>query len=167
MLVRSSAEKQRLYLVGLLAMQAACIIFFAFDVFQDYSDGSASSVIYTVMELLATLSLVGAVVLELRLLRHLLRIQARAERSLKVARGQMHDVVEGYFREWGLTPAEADVASMTIKGFSISEICELRNAREGTVKTQLTSIYRKAGVAGRSQLGSLLIEDLMGAPLAS
>jgi DNA-binding CsgD family transcriptional regulator len=167
MRVRSSAEKQRLYLIVLLTVQAACIIFFALDVFQEYSGGSASSVIHTVMELLATLSLVGAVVLELCLLRHLLRIQARSERSLKVARGQMHDVLEGYFREWGLTPAEADVASMTIKGFSISEICELRSAREGTVKTQLTSIYRKAGVAGRSQLGSLLIEDLMGAPLAS
>jgi DNA-binding CsgD family transcriptional regulator len=165
--VNSSIKNHGFYLVGLLAIQAACIAFFTFDVFQDYTDGSASSLIYTVMELLATLSLAGAVALELRLLRHLLRIQARAERSLKIARGQMHDVVEGYFRDWGLTPAEADVASMTIKGFSISEICELRSAREGTVKTQLTSIYRKAGVAGRSQLGSLLIEDLMGAPLAS
>jgi DNA-binding CsgD family transcriptional regulator len=154
-------------LTGLIAAQCVCAAFFSIDVILDYRLGEHALSVHVVMETLATAVLACAIALELHFLRHLLRRQSKAERSLKVARGQMHDVVEGYFRDWGLTPAEADVASMTIKGFSISEICELRSAREGTVKTQLTSIYRKAGVAGRSQLGSLLIEDLMSAPLAS
>jgi DNA-binding NarL/FixJ family response regulator len=33
------------------------------------------------------------------------------------------------------------------------------------VKTHLNAIYRKAGVQGRGQLVSVLIEDLLNAPL--
>jgi DNA-binding CsgD family transcriptional regulator len=48
---------------------------------------------------------------------------------------------------------------------SISEIAVLRGSREGTIKAHLNAIYRKAGVSGRSQLVSLLVEDLMQEPL--
>lgn len=37
----------------------------------------------------------------------------------------------------------------------------MRDTSEGTVKAQTYAIYRKAGVAGRPQLLSLFIEDLM------
>ncbi len=73
--------------------------------------------------------------------------------------------MEGYFEDWRLTPAEADVAAFTIKGFSIAEIATLRGSAEGTVKTHLNAIYRKAGVPGRAQLVNLLIEELLGGPL--
>ncbi len=155
----------RFYLTALIAVQAACVVFFTYDISQDFLGAHPVTAFYLSMESLATLSLAAAVFVELHLLRSLLRRNSRTERSLDVARGRMQDVVDAYFRDWGLTAAEADVASMTIKGFSINEISEMRQSREGTVKTQLTSIYRKAGVAGRSQLGSLLIEDLMDAPL--
>ena len=56
---------------------------------------------------------------------------------------------------------EADVALFAIKGLSTAEIAALRQTSEGTVKAQTNAIYRKAGVSGRSQLLSLLIEDLM------
>ena len=82
-----------------------------------------------------------------------------------MAQGALSDLMEEYFVTWGLTPSEADVATFTIKGYSIAEIAELRGSAEATVKTHLNAIYRKAGVAGRGQLVSLLIEDLMRAPL--
>jgi DNA-binding CsgD family transcriptional regulator len=66
------------------------------------------------------------------------------------------------FADWGLTPAERDVALFAIKGMSTAEIAALRNTSEGTVKAQTNAIYRKAGVSGRPQLLSLFIEDLMG-----
>jgi DNA-binding CsgD family transcriptional regulator len=66
------------------------------------------------------------------------------------------------FADWGLTPAERDVALFAIKGMSTAEIAALRNTSEGTVKAQTNAIYRKAGVTGRPQLLSLFIEDLMG-----
>jgi len=76
-------------------------------------------------------------------------------------------VMEGHFRAWWLTPSEQDVATFTIKGCSIAEIAALRGSAEGTVKTHLNAIYRKAGVPGRGQLVSVLIEDLMGGPLVA
>lgn len=74
-------------------------------------------------------------------------------------------MIEGYYRDWGLTASEQDVAGFTIKGYSIAEIATLRGSAPGTVKTHLNAIYRKAGVAGRGQLVSLLVEDLRRAPL--
>jgi DNA-binding CsgD family transcriptional regulator len=94
-----------------------------------------------------------------------LRRQETMARGLGVAAGALSDLMEGYFRDWGLTSAEQDVAAFTIKGYSIAEIAELRGSAEATVKTHLNAIYRKAGVPGRGQLVSLLIEDLMRAPL--
>jgi DNA-binding CsgD family transcriptional regulator len=54
---------------------------------------------------------------------------------------------------------------LAIKGLSISEMAEIRQTREGTIKAQCAAVYRKAGVAGRLQLISLFIEDLIAAPL--
>ena len=44
-------------------------------------------------------------------------------------------------------------------------IAELRGSAEGTIKTHLNAIYRKSGVSGRAQLVSVLVEDLLHAPL--
>jgi DNA-binding CsgD family transcriptional regulator len=71
------------------------------------------------------------------------------------------DMLQERFVEWGLTPAEKDVALFSIKGLSLQEIAKLRNTSEGTVKAQTNAIYRKAGVSGRPQLLSLFIEDLI------
>jgi DNA-binding CsgD family transcriptional regulator len=71
------------------------------------------------------------------------------------------DIMGERFDEWGLTPAERDVALFAIKGLSIADIAQMRETSEGTVKAQTAAIYRKAGVSGRSQLLSLFIDDLM------
>ena len=70
------------------------------------------------------------------------------------------EVLEERFADWGLTPAERDVALFAIKGMSTQEIATLRSTSEGTVKAQTNAIYRKAGVSGRGGF-SLFIEDLM------
>jgi len=59
------------------------------------------------------------------------------------------------------------VATFTIKGMSISEIASLRGSAEGTIKSHLSGIYRKAGVSGRGALLSLLIDDLIETPLVA
>ncbi|MGO4916517.1 helix-turn-helix transcriptional regulator [Pseudogemmobacter sp. W21_MBD1_M6] len=153
------------YLVILIAVQAACAAFFVYDVIKDILEGHSASVFYLFMETLATLSLISAAALEARMLRRLLIDRSETARSMKIARGEMQNVIDSYFRDWALTPAEADVAALTIKGCSITEIAEMRGSRDGTVKTQLNAIYRKAGVTGRTQLATMLIDDLMGTPL--
>lgn len=55
------------------------------------------------------------------------------------------------FADWGLTPAERDVALFAIKGLSLAGIASLRKTSGGTVKAQTNAIYRKAagGAADR------------------
>jgi len=50
---------------------------------------------------------------------------------------------------------------LAIKGFSIAEMADLRDTKQGTVKAQCASVYKKADVAGRLQLLSVSLDDLM------
>lgn len=154
-------------LVGLIALQVLCAALFLVDIRgdmqllgTDYPSGWHLGI-----EIFANIALVMAIFAEAHYLRRLLRQQARSERALSAARGALDDLMRGHFDSWGLTPAEAEVATFTIKGFSIAEIAGLRQAAEGTVKSQLNAIYRKSGLAGRGQLVSVLIEDLLHGPI--
>jgi DNA-binding CsgD family transcriptional regulator len=100
------------------------------------------------------------------LTRSIRRHQA-AEAKLRLASGAFMEVLEDRFTEWGLTPAERDVALFAIKGLSTAEIAALRSTSEGTVKAQTNAIYRKAGVSGRPQLLSLFIEELIDGDLTA
>lgn len=151
-------------LVALIVFQALCSAFFVFDVIEDLREGGVP-LLHMLPEIGATIGLFVGIVFEVRSLMALLRRQAHMEKSLGVAAGALAELMEDYFRQWALTPSEADVAAFTIKGYSIAEIATLRGSAEGTVKTHLNAIYRKAGVQGRGQLVSLLIEDLLNAPL--
>ena len=152
------------YLVVLIIFQALCTAFFVFDVIEDFGE-PATKLVHMVPEIAATLGLIVGLVFEVRTLLALLRRQAHMEKSLGVAAGALAELMEDYFTQWALTPSEADVAAFTIKGYSIAEIATMRGSAEGTVKTHLNAIYRKAGVTGRGQLVSLLIDDLLNGPL--
>ncbi|MGV8954488.1 MAG: helix-turn-helix transcriptional regulator, partial [Cypionkella sp.] len=116
-------------------------------------------------ECLATVGLCLGILVEVYLWRGMQRRQADMARGLSVAAGAIDTLMRRYFQEWDLTPAECDVAAFTIKGCSIAEVAALRKSADGTVKAHLNAIYRKAGVTGRAQLVSLLVEDLFHAPL--
>ncbi len=154
-------------LLALIALQAVCTVLFLFDVIGDVQEKvwNGALTLHLAIEIAANVGLVMAIFVEVLFLRKLLRQQARTEKALSVASGALNEVMQGHFDGWGLTAAEADVAAFTIKGFSIAEIARLRGSAEGTVKSQLNAIYRKSGLAGRGQLVSVLIEDLLGAPL--
>lgn len=151
-------------LLTLIVFQSLCAAFFSFDIIRDLVEGDTSR-LHSYPELAMTIGLVLGIVFEIRLLRALLRRQDEMSRSLTVAAGALADVMEQHFRDWNLTEAEQDVAAFTIKGYSISEIAELRGSAAGTVKTHLNAIYRKAGIPGRAQLVSVLVEDLLNTPL--
>lgn len=151
-------------ILALIAFQLLCSAFFVVDVIEDFREGGVQWW-HMLPELAATAGLFLGIVFEVRALMALLRRQAIMEKSLGVAAGALAELMEDYFRQWGLTPSEADVAAFTIKGCSIAEIAQMRGSAEGTVKTHLNAIYRKAGVQGRGQLVSVLIEDLLNAPL--
>ncbi len=140
---------------------------FVVDITAELRAASPGQILGTALlpELLATLGLVVGIGVEVFFLVRLMRRQASLEKGLSIAAGALGDLIEGYFQSWGLTASEQDIAAFTIKGYSIAEIALLRKSAEGTVKTHLNAIYRKAGVSGRAQLVSLLVEDLLRAPL--
>jgi len=114
-----------------------------------------------IVEIGATLGLILGSLMGVALAITARREMQRAKTAQRLTAGQFTDVVREYFAKLGLTPAETEVAWYILKGMSVSEIAQLRNTREGTVKTQGTAIYKKAGVNGKSQLMSLLVEDLL------
>lgn len=121
-----------------------------------------SWLLFELMEILAAFGLViGSVISGIAFWRANKR-RERVESQLKAASGAFMELLTEKMLDWGLTPAEQDVALFAIKGFSTKEIAEMRETSEGTIKAQTNAIYRKAGVSGRPQLLSLFIDDLMG-----
>jgi DNA-binding CsgD family transcriptional regulator len=149
------------------AAQALCAALLLVDIFTELPEFRGDSTHGALdFAVLATLLLgSGLIANEARIL----LVQNRLMQGrLRLASGGFLALLDDTFRTWALTPAESNVALLTIKGFSTAEIAGIREAQEGTVRAQCTSIYRKAGVSGRTQLLSHFIDDLMaGVDLAS
>ena len=153
---------------AILVLQLLCAIFFVSDIIFSVLGIPINPVPWRyqeVMEIAAALGLISGVVLSAILLSRARRRTRAAEQALRVASGAFMELVEEHFTEWGFTPAERDVALFALKGMSLTEIAQLRETSEGTVKAQTNAIYRKAGVTGRPQFLSLFVEDLMGESL--
>jgi len=69
--------------------------------------------------------------------------------------------IQKQFDIWQLTPAEAEVGMLMLKGLSHGEIAHVRNASERTIRDQARAIYRKADVTGRTELSAFFLEDLL------
>ncbi len=153
-----------------LIIQVLCAAFFIADMASTIFDLQlmpSSWMVYELMEISAALGLVIGSVISAIALRRAHKRRQRVEMQLKAASGAFMEMLNEKLTEWGLTPAEQDVALFAIKGFSTKEISEMRNTSEGTIKAQTNAIYRKAGVSGRPQLLSLFIDDLMGDALVA
>lgn len=164
----STADRAPYGLVLLILVQILCAVFFLADIIDDYREtGWASDRFHMGLETVATLTLVAAIVFEIRFILTLLRRKAHLERSVSIATSAMHDVIDAHFRAWDLTPAETDVATFLVKGFGIHDIARLRGSAEGTVKSQLNAIYRKSGTHNRGEVLALIIDSLMDGPSAT
>lgn len=154
--------KGQLAVVTIVLVQLFCAIFFVSQILSSvFGVAPISWQLYELIELGAALGLLLGVGFGWVVLRRTMARNVVVEDQLRVASGAFMDVLEERFATWKLTPAERDVALFAIKGMSTQEIAGLRNVSEGTVKAQTNAIYRKAGVAGRTQLLSLFIDDLM------
>lgn len=69
--------------------------------------------------------------------------------------------IDAQLARWELTPAEQEIALLLLKGLSHKEIAEIRSVSETTVRQQARSLYRKAGLSGRSDLAAFFLEDLL------
>lgn len=112
-------------------------------------------------EVLATFLMWVAFMLSYRQLRNHRRALAQAKGQIDAVRGEFAELVGARFREWGLSPAEFEIALLTVKGLRIAEIARLRDSRESTVKSHLTSIFRKAEVSSRTELLAKFVDDFL------
>jgi DNA-binding CsgD family transcriptional regulator len=152
------------FVLAVLVVQALCAIFFVSDILFTLLGIRSRPISWQTRELLeigAAVGLVLGLILGALALHRSIRDRRAAEEKLRRASAAFAEVLQERFEQWGLTPAERDVALFAIKGLSTQEIAALRQTSEGTVKAQTNAIYRKAGVSGRPQLLSLFIEELM------
>ncbi len=99
-----------------------------------------------------------------RLGRELSETRADAQRWSREAQDVLKGLgaaIDRQFDKWGLSPAERDVALLQLKGLRHKEIADLRKTSERTVRQQALSIYRKAGLSGRTDLAAFFLEDLL------
>jgi DNA-binding CsgD family transcriptional regulator len=147
---------------AIVALQALAVAFFVLDAAADVAAAGLS--MHVAVEALAALALLAGVAMGLILLRTLLASGRRKSAALAVAAGALGEVIAARAREWGLTPAETDVAIFALKGCDVAEIARLRDAAPGTVRAQLARVYQKAGVNSRSALASLFLDELITLP---
>ena len=163
---RRAAQRGQFILVGVVVLvQIASAFFFVSDILGSVLGLRLQPIDWEYRELIEIGAAVGLVMglgLGAAVMYRMLRRTHLVERQLRVASGAFMEMLEERFSEWGLTPAERDVALFAIKGMSTAEIARLRATSEGTVKAQAYAIYRKAGVTGRPQLLSLFIDELVG-----
>ncbi len=153
--------------LGILALfitlQAVCAGFFLGDVTLDFLAVGLDR--HTAFELAATLALILGVALGGYEMWRSIQIMRRAEAALQMASGAFGELLNARFALWELTPAEGEVALLTLKGFDSPEIADLRGTAAGTVRAQLGRIYAKSGTHARGQFVSLFIDALLDEPV--
>lgn len=114
-----------------------------------------------VFEIMSALGMLLGVVVSSALLYLLATRMNRLDGQMRAVAGEFQLYVDKQFEQWQLTPTERHVAIFVMKGFSNAEIARLRGTTESTVKSQLTSVFRKTGLSSRQQLTTHLIEDIL------
>jgi len=156
-----------------IAMFALIAVLMAVDTVVDYrQSGSFVAQTFEILVFVAALTGIAIHAWQLasarsrseRLDRELTETRAEAQRWSREARDVLKGLgvaIDSQFEKWGLTPAERDVALLQLKGLRHKEIAELRQTSERTVRQQALSIYRKAGLSGRTDLAAFFLEDLL------
>jgi DNA-binding CsgD family transcriptional regulator len=85
------------------------------------------------------------------------RFQERDTKTLELL-GDFSDQIQQQFTAWRLTAAEREVAMLMLKGLRHKEIASMRATSERTVRQQALTIYRKAGLDGRTDLVAFFLQ---------
>ena len=156
-----------------IAMFALIAALMAVDTVIDYrQNGSLAAQTFEILVFAMALAAIGIEASQLssarsrseRLDRELIQSRADAQRWSREAQEVLKGLgaaIDAQFDKWGLSPAERDVALLQLKGLRHKEIADLRDTSERTVRQQALSIYRKAGLSGRSDLAAFFLEDLI------
>jgi DNA-binding NarL/FixJ family response regulator len=159
--------------LALAAVFGLIFVLVGWDLMSDYGEGVDR--LHVLIES-AVLAISGSAMLALltQLLRHRRRLKAlsarltttrqEAERWRKQYRETLQGLAQAImeqFDQWALSPAEAEIGLLLLKGLGLKEIAAMRGTSERTVREQARAVYRKAGVANRASLSAFFLEDLL------
>lgn len=153
-------RRRTVTLAVIIVLQALCAAFFVSDIGSDFGRGLYGDP-HLQVEAVATVVLIVGVIFLMVELRGVMSRLEEMDRGLRAARGEMAQIIDTFFDDWKLTPSEKDVGLLILKGFDNEAIAAIRGTAAGTIRAQSTHIYAKAGVDGRAQLFSLLLEELL------
>jgi DNA-binding CsgD family transcriptional regulator len=88
-------------------------------------------------------------------------LAARYRADAREALQGLGEAIDSQFDRWQLTAAEREVGLLMLKGLSHREVAEIRKTSEATVRQQALMVYRKSGLANRSELSAFFLEDLL------
>ncbi len=145
---------------GAILVLASSVLFFAYDLATDLARGKEHS-LHLVIELIVFVAISAVLLRELWQLRRLRRAFAAEQAKTSRLAGELLQVIQQQFTRWHLSPSEAEVALLLIRGLSMKEIAAARQVKEKTVRLQASAIYAKSGCAGRHELSAYFIEDLL------
>ena len=152
-------------LIIIVLVQGVAATYFLIDGIRDVAGQADTGFDFEMlMDCVVALALIVGIVVGVQYFRKTTDELRRKDVSLQIVRGALSEHIALRFEEWGLTSGEGDVALFAMKGCNVAEIASLRNSAAGTVRSQLSQIYAKAGVSSQSMLVSSFIEDLLEAP---
>lgn len=154
-------NRARAALVVIILQVAAAIYFLADAINESGAADGGWPQWLSALDLLVGLALLAGIAYAALTFRRMLDQAKRHEEALAIASGAMATLIEAKFTQWGLSHGEAEVALFALKGFSPTEIAELRGSATGTVRSQLSAVYAKADVTGQPMLMALFLDDLL------
>ncbi|PIK14865.1 LuxR C-terminal-related transcriptional regulator [Halobacteriovorax sp. JY17] len=163
-------KKERLF-NGILLFSVGVMT--TLDIYKDHEEGaSLGHLAIEVVTVLLSLSALAYILREfIKEKRHNEKLEGEKEllREITESFKQKSEVfIEGLsiqidrtFNIWKFSDAERDIALFLLKGLSPKRIAEIRGSSEKTVRHQIASIYKKAGLNGREELTAYFLEDLL------
>jgi len=155
---------------AIIAILLFLFIFIAYDTYVDYISSAGSIHIFTEVMLLITTFAFFVTTLRKYIAKsedrsnelvQLKREYKDVKQKLSHYKKDIHEFLKINFIEWKLTKSEKDIALLLFKGCTGKEISEIRTTNYQTVRTQISSIYRKAKVKNHNQFMATLMEDLL------
>jgi DNA-binding CsgD family transcriptional regulator len=168
------SERQHRWLLGSVGVGCFALL----TAFGIVSEGSELTFLDFIDDTLTTILTIGAAV-GVALLVQRMHVQHEEQiallRDLEIARAEgegwrskvqshlagLKGAMDQQFQIWGMTAAEREVGLLILKGLSHKEIAALRATTDATVRQQAQSIYRKAGLPGKTAFSAYFLEDLL------
>lgn len=154
-------------ILALNVIQVLCAFGFAADLWLEFPDPRVwlSMTRHDLAHLGSEGLLLGLTLFGFALARYAMRVLNRdrsaLDSKLTSLKGEFDTIIQERFERWRLTPAQRDVALLTLRGLRLSEIAQLRGSAEGTVKAHLSAVFRAADVRTRSELVGLFMEEFL------